>query len=38
MGGNEDAKVVSELMDEIQGSVVDRQVSNRARPVRDLSH
>ena len=38
MGGNEDAKVVSELMDEIQGSVIDCQVSNRAQTVRNPNH
>ena len=38
MGGNEDAEVVSELMDDIRGSVIDCQVSSRAQTVRDLSH
>ena len=30
MGGDEDAKVVSELMDEIRGSVIYCQVSSKA--------
>lgn len=30
MGSNEDAKVVSQLMDEIQAAIVDCQVSSEA--------
>lgn len=31
MGNNEDSKVISELVDDIQGAVTDCQVSDRAK-------
>jgi hypothetical protein len=36
MGSNEDAKIVSELMDDIRAAVVDCQVSSEAQTVSEI--